>query len=81
MMLTHNNPMNLKSSLSQILHISAWGIVIVVSSFIFLYAGRWIDARLHTEPSFMLGLFVLAIFLCVWRLYGEAREQMKKQQR
>jgi len=80
MMITHHNhPMNLRSSLSQILHISAWGIVIVVSSFMFLYAGRWIDTKLNTEPSFMLGLFVLAIFLCIWRLYGEAVIHMKKQ--
>ena len=65
------------SNLSQELHISAWGIVIVVSSFMFLYAGRWIDAQLNTEPSFMLGLFILAIFLCIWRLYKEAIMHMK----
>jgi len=80
MMITHHNhSMNLRSSLSQILHISAWGIVIVVSSFMFLYVGRWIDTKLNTEPSFMLGLFILAIFLCIWRLYGEALMHMKKQ--
>ncbi|MBW2558353.1 MAG: AtpZ/AtpI family protein [Deltaproteobacteria bacterium] len=78
MMITHNS-MNLRSNLSQILQISVWGFVIVVSSFMFLYAGRWIDSRLNTEPSFMLGLFILAIFLCIWRLYGEARMYMKKQ--
>ena len=78
MMITHHS-MNLRSNLSQILSISAWGFVIVVSSFIFLYAGRWIDAQLNTEPSFMLGLFILAIFLCIWRLYGEARMYMKKE--
>ena len=80
MMITHHhNSMNLRSSLSQILNISAWGIVIVVSSFMFLYVGRWIDTKLNTEPSFMLGLFILAIFLCIWRLYGEAIMFMKKQ--
>ncbi len=78
MMITHNS-MNLRTTLSQILQISVWGFVIVASSFMFLYAGRWIDARLNTEPSFMLGLFILAVFLCIWRLYGEARMYMKKQ--
>jgi len=68
----------MKSSLSQVFSISAWGIVIVVSSFMFLYAGRWIDTKLNTEPSFMLGLFVLAICLCMWRLYGEAVIYMKR---
>ncbi|MBW2545162.1 MAG: AtpZ/AtpI family protein [Deltaproteobacteria bacterium] len=77
MMITHHS-MNLRSTLSQILQISVWGLVIVVSSFMFLYAGRWIDAKLNTEPSFMLGLFILAVFLCIWRLYGEARMFMKK---
>ena len=68
---------NMRSNLSQILSISVWGSVIVVSSFMFLYAGRWIDAQLNTEPSFMLGLFILAIFLCIWRLYKEAIMHMK----
>ncbi len=77
MMITHHL-MDLRSTLSQILQISVWGLVIVVSSFMFLYAGLWIDARLDTEPGFMLGLFILAIFLCIWRLYGEARMFMKK---
>jgi len=67
----------MKSSLSQILQISTWGFVIVISSFIFLYAGCWIDSQLNTEPSFMLGLFILAIFLCIWRLYKEAIMHMK----
>ena len=78
MMITHHL-IDLRSTLSQILQISVWGLVIVVSSFMFLYAGLWIDARLDTEPGFMLGLFILAIFLCIWRLYGEARMFMKKQ--
>ena len=78
MMIAHHS-MNPRSTLSQILQISVWGFVIVVSSFMFLYAGRWIDAKLNTEPSFMLGLFILAVFLCIWRLYGEARIFMKKQ--
>jgi len=76
-----HTPIDVRSNLSQILQISAWGFVIVVSSFLFLYAGRWIDTRFNTEPSFMIGLFILAIFLCIWRLYGEARLNMERQRK
>lgn len=78
MMIKHHL-IDMRSTLSQILQISVWGFVIVVSSFMFLYAGLWIDTRLDTEPGFMLGLFILAVFLCIWRLYGEARMFIKKQ--
>jgi len=77
----HNSSLNLRSNLSQILQISVWGFVIVASSFIFLYVGRWIDLRFNTEPSFMFGLFLLAIGLCIWRLYGEARLNMERQKK
>jgi len=46
--------------------------VIVIASFLFLYAGYWIDLRFDTQPTFMLGLFLLAIFLSVGRFYWEA---------
>jgi len=77
----HSNPLNLRSNLSQILQISVWGFVIVASSFMFLYVGRWIDTKFNTEPSFMFGLFLLAIGLCIWRLYGEARLNMERQKK
>jgi len=77
----HHTPINVQSNLSQIFQISAWGFIIVVSSFLFLYAGRWIDTTFNTEPSFMIGLFILAIFLCIWRLYGEARLNMERQRK
>ncbi|MBT8489565.1 MAG: GAF domain-containing protein, partial [Deltaproteobacteria bacterium] len=56
---------------SQIFMPIAWGFIIVVSSFIFLYVGYWMDNKLSTEPAFMLGLFFLAIFLSVGRLYWD----------
>jgi len=75
------NSLNLRSNLCQILQISVWGFVIVTSSFMFLYVGRWIDVRFDTEPSFMFGLFLLAIGLSIWRLYGEARLNMERQKK
>ncbi len=66
-------------ALNQIIMISAWGFTLVVSSFLFLFAGRWIDSRMGTEPTFMLGLLVLGIALCIGRMYTDytkVREQL-----
>ena len=74
MMITRNgtHDMHEKSKYTSVFMLSVWGFVIVISSFLFLYAGYWLDTRLHSEPTFMLGLFLLGIFLCVGRLYWEA---------
>jgi hypothetical protein len=58
-------------NLNQIILMSAWGFTLVISSFLFLFVGRWIDMQFHTEPAFMLGLFVLAIGLCIARMYTD----------
>jgi F0F1-type ATP synthase assembly protein I len=58
--------------LRNIFALSAWGFVIAIASFLFLYAGWWLDEKFNTAPNFMLGLFLLGIFLCVGRLYQEA---------
>ena len=62
---------------SGILMLSAWGIAMVLSSFLFLYIGYLVDEILGTTPNFMLCSFFLAIGLCVWRLYQEARNKGK----
>ena len=59
-------------SLNKILMMSAWSFIIVLSSFLFLFVGRWIDVAFHTEPAFMLGLFIMGICLCVARMYAES---------
>ncbi|HOX94909.1 MAG TPA: AtpZ/AtpI family protein [Syntrophales bacterium] len=58
-----------------ILMLSAWGLAMVLSSFLFLYIGFLVDEILGTTPKFMLGSFLLAIGLCVWRLYKEAKQK------
>lgn len=58
--------------MGKILSIGAWGFAIVLSSALFAYIGRLIDSSFGTEPSFMLGLLFLAIFLTIGRLYQEA---------
>jgi hypothetical protein len=59
------------SNLNELVILSTWGAVLVVASFLFLFAGRWIDVRFNTEPFFMVGLLILAIFLVIARLYRE----------
>ena len=63
--------------MSGILMMSAWGFAMVISSFLFLWLGYKIDEYIGTTPNFMFGMFFLAIFLCVMRLYNEAKTRMK----
>lgn len=72
---THNEHQMQKYS--SILMLSAWGFVMVIASFLFLYVGHLLDEILGTAPNFMLGFFFLAIFLCVMRLYQEAWKKKK----
>ncbi len=58
-------------ALNQIILLSAWSFTLVISSFLFMFAGRWIDVKFNTEPTFMLGLLVLGIGLCIARMYTD----------
>jgi len=58
-------------TLNQIILLSAWSFTMVISSFLFLMAGRWIDVKFNTEPTFMLGLLMLGIGLCIGRMYQD----------
>lgn len=58
-------------TMNQIILLSAWSFTMVVSSFLFLMAGRWIDVKFNTEPTFMLGLLMLGLGLCVGRMYQD----------
>jgi len=57
---------------NSLLILSSWGFVIVIASFLFLYLGHLLDELLGTAPDFMLGLFFLALFTSIGRLYQEA---------
>ena len=61
----------LTKTMNQIILMSAWSFTMVVSSFLFLLAGRWIDVRFNTEPTFMLGLLILGLGLCIGRMYQD----------
>ncbi|HRR42732.1 MAG TPA: AtpZ/AtpI family protein [Syntrophales bacterium] len=77
MMIARNHPSTSPVS-SSILLLSAWGFVIAIASFAFLYAGYWLDRQFETAPTFMLGLFLLAVFMSIWRLYREAWQKRDK---
>jgi F0F1-type ATP synthase assembly protein I len=68
-------------NLNHIIMMSAWSFTMVVSSFLFLYVGRLIDVKFNTEPTFMLGLFVLGIGLCIGRIYDDYTRTRKKMKR
>lgn len=46
-----------------------WGGALVVGSFVFLYLGYRIDQAYKTDPFFMIGLFLLAVAVCIGKFY------------
>jgi len=63
---------------SHILVIGSWGFAIVIASMLALYMGYLLDEMLRTPPTFMLGLFFLALLLCIGRLYKDAWDRIPK---
>ena len=74
---TRRNQLQQMHYFGPILMLSAWGMVIVVTSLLFLYIGHRLDEWLGTAPNFMFGLFFLAIVTSVGRLYQEAWRKRK----
>ncbi|KQC06404.1 MAG: hypothetical protein APR62_07995 [Smithella sp. SDB] len=72
MLAIHKTNQEKFNGFSSILMLSAWGFTMVIASFLFLYIGHLLDGVLGTAPNFMVGLFLLGIFLCIMRLYQEA---------
>ncbi|HNQ64344.1 MAG TPA: AtpZ/AtpI family protein [Smithella sp.] len=72
MLATHKIHQKDFNNLKQVFMLSAWGFTMVVVSFLFLYIGHLVDGLLGTTPNFMLGFFILGLFLCMMRLYQEA---------
>jgi F0F1-type ATP synthase assembly protein I len=73
----HRIPYRKYQAYSGILMLYAWGFALVIASFLFLWIGYKIDEYIGTTPNFMFGLFFLAIFICMMRLYHEAKIRMK----
>ena len=77
MLATHKIQQKQFHDLRQVFMLSAWGFTMVVVSFMFLYIGHLVDGLLGTTPNFMLGFFILGMFLCMMRLYQEACARRK----
>ena len=63
---------------SHILVIGSWGFAIVIASMLALYMGHLLEEMLQTPPTFMLGLFFLALLLCIGRLYKDAWDRVER---
>ena len=72
MLAQHNTQRGLYTTYSSVLMLSAWGFVIAITSFLFLYVGYKLDEHLGTAPNFMFGLFFLTLFTSIARLFREA---------
>ena len=77
MMITHKKNRD-ALNYTELFLLSAWGLAIVVCSFLFFLVGYWIDGKFNTEPTFMLGLLFLAIFLSIGRFYWEVWKKKEK---
>ena len=78
MIATHKIRPKQYQTFNGILMMSAWSFAMVIASFLFLWVGYKLDQFLGTGPNFMIGLFMLAIFICVMRIYQEAKRRMKE---
>lgn len=56
---------------------SAWGFALVLTSLLFLWLGYLLDELLGSSPTFMLGLFILAVIGCFIELYQEIMKILK----
>jgi F0F1-type ATP synthase assembly protein I len=59
------------------MELAGFGVQFVASVLLFLYAGRWLDARLHTAPlCLILGAFLgaaAAFYSLIRKLTGKGR--------
>jgi len=77
MLAQNNTQRGLYHAYAPVLMLSAWGFVIAITSFLFLYIGYKLDEYLGTAPNFIFGLFFLALFTSVGRLFQEAWRKRK----
>jgi F0F1-type ATP synthase assembly protein I len=65
-------------NINGIFMISAWSFTIVLSSVLSFFVGYWLDTKFNTEPGFMLGLFVLTLFIAIMRMYEDVWSRIKR---
>jgi len=73
----HKTFIEKSSAFYKLIVLSAWGFMLAISSFLFLWIGYLLDQWLDTSPKLMLGLFFLAIVGCFIELFDEVRRILK----
>lgn len=74
--IVHKTHYSASDSFRVIITLSAWGFALVITSFLFLWLGHFLDELLGTAPKFMLGLFFLAIIGCFIEIYQQVLKIM-----
>lgn len=67
--------------LKQLIDIGSWGFILVIVSILGAVGGARIDAMFGTDPTFMLGLMFLGIFMTGVRLTMVIRSIMEQQKK
>ncbi len=65
--------------LKQLLDIGSWGFILVIASILGAVGGARIDDQFGTDPTFMLGLLFLGIFMTGVRLSMIVRSIIEEQ--
>ena len=65
---------------SDLLTLIFWGFLLVFLSFFFLYIGYQLDQKFGSTPSLMIGLFLLAVLICLGKFYQVAWRKWAEQE-
>ncbi len=65
---------------SDLLTLIFWGFLLVILSFLFLYVGYRLDQKLDSSPFLMIGLFLLAVMICLGKFYQVAWRKWAEQE-
>ena len=65
---------------SDLLTLIFWGFLLVILSFLSLYVGYRLDQEFGSAPSLMIGLFLLAVLICLGKFYQMAWRKWAEQE-
>ncbi len=70
-----------RKQFKQVGYLSAVGLEVAVSTVVGLFAGRWLDGKLGTDPFLMIVGLVLGVVAGFRSVYRSARKVMDRQDR
>ena len=65
---------------SDLMTLIFWGFLLVILSFLSLYVGYRLDQEFGSAPSLMIGLFLLAVLICLGKFYQMAWRKWAEQE-